>query len=140
MPLDTSSLMGFHPPTRVVIAGPAAAVAWARGVPGVGYEPEIFALFLDAGHGLVAAWWLGSEPTVEDLAADPSFLLTAARSYAAEAVVVLIGQPGDGADPVPADIGCWNHLSAVHHDEGVPLLDVILLDGLRWGSVADAAW
>ena len=87
----------------------------------------------------MAAWWLGSEPTVEDLAADPAFLLAAARSYLADAVVVLIGQPGEGADPLPADINCWNHLSAVHADQGVPLLDVVLVDGHHWRSVADAA-
>lgn len=140
MPLDPAHLMGFHPPCRVVLDGPAAAVAWARQVPGVGFEPEIFALFLDPGHGLVAAWWLGSEPTVEDLAAEPSFLLTAARSYAAAAVIVLVGQPGEGADPVPADIAVWNRLALAHDEDGVPLLDIVLLDGHHWRSVADADW
>lgn len=140
MPLDPAQLMGFHPPSPVVLDGAAAAVAWARGVPGVGFETEVFALFLDSDSRLVAAWWLGSEPTVEDLAADPDFLLTAARSYAASSVVVLIAQPGEGADPVPADIAAWNRLAAAHHQAGVPLLDLVLLDGPHWCSVADADW
>lgn len=139
MPLDPAHLLGYDPPFRLVLNGPAATVAWAREVPGVGWEPEIFALFLDDGHGLLAAWWLGSETTLEDLDQDPEFLLVAARSYAASTAVLLVCRPGEGTDPSPADTAAFDRLRAAHSDAGLSLLDVVLLDGHRWRSIADVA-
>ena len=139
MPLDPSHLLGIHPKLPVPIDGPAHAVAWARQVPGVGFEAEMFALFLDPDHGLLAAWWLGSEPTLEDLVDQPDFLLIAARAYAAATVVVLLAQPGEGAEPVAADIDAWDDLALVHAAAGIPLLDIVLVDGHQWCSVAGEA-
>lgn len=59
-----------------------------------------------------------------------------ARTYAAATVVVLVSQPGMGADPIPADIDAWDDLALTHATAGIPLLDIVLLDGHQWRSVA----
>jgi DNA repair protein RadC len=135
MTLDPDRLLAYDPPSRLVLRGPAATIAWARTVPDVGWEPETFALFLDSGHGLLAAWWLGADATLEDFDRDPLFLVVAGRSYAASSLVLVVCRPGRGTEPSPADTAVWDRLRAAHHDAGLPLLDVVLLDGHRWRSL-----
>ena len=135
MCLEAGPALGFDPPERVGVAGAADAVAWARSIEGFGFFAEIYALFLSGGV-LRRAAWLGSAPALDDFVAWPDFSLGYAPPGGADAVMLLVCRPGDGAAPSSADRRVFELLRLAHDAGGVPLADVVLVDGRRWCSMA----
>jgi hypothetical protein len=146
MSLQAGPALGFDPPERVQIAGPGDAVAWARTIPAFGWYPEVYVLFLtddtDTTGGtpgpprLRRAAWLGPATTLDDFIAWPDFSLGYQPPGGAGAVMLLICRPGQGVSPTTGDRAVFELLSLAHDASGVPLADVVLVDGSRWRSMA----
>ena len=138
MCLQAGPALGFDPPERVALAGPGDAVAWARTIPDFGWYAEIYALFLTADGALRRAAWLGSATALDDFVAWPDFSLGYTPPGGAEAVMLLVCRPGEGVEPTPDDTQVFELLRLAHDARGVPLVDVVLVDGRRWRSLAGA--
>ena len=145
MCLQASPALGFDPPERVTIAVPRDAVAWARiTIPDFGWYPEVYVLFLSGGVGrngepdraLRRAAWLGSATTLDDFVAWPDFSLGYTPPGGADAVMLLVCRPGEGVQPTPDDRQFFELLRLAHDAWGVPLADVVLVDGRRWCSMS----
>jgi hypothetical protein len=136
MALQAHPALGFDPPDRVPIAGPDDAVAWARhSIPDFGWFPEVYVLFL-CGRSLRRAAWLGSATTLDDFVAWPDFSLGYLPAAGATALMLLICRPGEGARPTPDDEQVFELLRLAHDARGIPLADVVLVDGREWTSMA----
>jgi hypothetical protein len=136
MCLQTGPALGFDPPERVALAGPGDAIAWARTIPGFGFYAEIYALFLTADRALRRAAWLGSATALDDFVAWPDFSLGYTPPGGAEAVMLVVCRPGEGVEPTPDDRQVFDLLRLAHDARGIPLADVVLVDGRRWRSLA----
>ena len=137
MTLRPGPAMGLDPPQRIVLSGPEATIAWARTIPDFGWYPEVYALFLDQAHVLLRAAWLGSTTTFDDFVAWPDFSLGYLPRHGAAAVTLLVCRPGEGTEVSPADRVTWDLLRLAHAARCVPLLDVLLVDGRDWSSLAE---
>jgi hypothetical protein len=135
MCLPAGPALGFDPPERVVVAGAGDAIAWARTIPAFGWYAEIYALFLEKGS-LRRVAWLGSAMALDDFVAWPDFSLGYAPPGGAEAVMLVVCRPGEGVEPTPDDRQVFELLRLAHDARGVPLADVVLVDGRRWCSMA----
>jgi len=135
MCLQAAPALGFDPPEPVAVTGAGDAVAWARTIPDFGWYAEIYALFLSGGLLLRAAW-LGSAVALDDFVAWPDFSLGYAPPGGADAVVLLVCRPGQGVVPTAGDGRVFELLRLAHAARGVPLRDVVLVDGRRWHSMA----
>ena len=140
MCLQAGPALGFDPPERVSVRGPGDAIAWARTtVPDFGWFPEVYVLFL-GGAGddevLRRAAWLGPAATLDDFVAWPDFSLGYVPPSGADAVMLLICRPGLGVEPTADDRQVYALLNLAHEARGVPLADVLLVDGRRWHSMA----
>ena len=135
MCLSARPALAFDPPEQVVVAGAGDAVAWARPIPGFGWFAEIYALFL-AGGSLRRAAWLGSATALDDFVAWPDFSLGYAPAAGADTVLLLVCRPGQGVAPTADDRRVFELLRLAHDARGVPLADVVLVDGRRWCSMA----
>ncbi|MDQ1497992.1 MAG: hypothetical protein QOI86_1332 [Actinomycetota bacterium] len=136
MCLQAGPALGFDPPERVALNSPGDAIAWARTIPGFGWYAEIYALFLNPDRTLRRAAWLGSATALDDFVAWPDFSLGYTPPGGAEAVMLLVCRPGEGVEPTPDDTEVFALLGLAHDARGVPLLDVVLVDGGRWRSLA----
>ena len=136
MSLDPGRALGLDPPERIVLTGPEATIAWARSIPDFGFYAEVYALFLGEGHVLLRAAWLGSATTLDDFAAWPDFALGYTPAAGATALLLLVCRPGEGTDPSPADLAVYDLIRVAHSAHDLPLLDVVLVDGLGWSSLA----
>lgn len=147
MCLQASPALGFDPPERITIDGPGDAVAWARNaIPDFGWYPEVYVLFLAAPAGrthrpgsdlsLRRAAWLGSATTLDDFVAWPDFSLGYAPRGGTDAVMLLVCRPGESVGPTPDDRQVFELLRLAHDARGVPLDDVVLVDGRKWCSMA----
>jgi len=144
MCLPAGPALAFDPPGRVPVGGAADAVAWARTIDGFGFYAEIYALFLGGappGSGpdrpaLRRAAWLGPAVTLDDFVAWPDFSLGYAPPGGAEAVMLVVCRPGQGVAPTAGDRRLFERLRLAHAARGVPLADVVLVDGRRWHSMA----
>ena len=134
--LQAGPALGFDPPERVALAGPGDAVAWARTIPDFGWYAEIYALFLSRDGALLRAAWLGSAAALDDFVAWPDFSLGYSPPGGAEAVMLLVCRPGEGIEPTPDDTQVFELLRLAHEARGVPLIDVVLIDGRHWRSLA----
>jgi hypothetical protein len=135
MCLQANPALGFDPPERVTLAGAGDAIAWARTIPDFGWYPEVYVLFLADG-ALRRAAWLGSATTLDDFVAWPDFSLGYAPAAGADAVMLLVCRPGEGVEPTGDDRRTFDLLRLAHNARGVPLTDVVLVDGRRWSSMA----
>jgi hypothetical protein len=135
MCLQAGPALGFDPPERVELAGPGDAIAWARTIPDFGWYPEVYVLFLSRDGALRRAAWLGSATTLDDFVAWPDFSLGYAPPAGADAVMLLVCRPGDGVEPTGDDRRIFELLRLAHEARGVPLVDVVLVDGRRWCSM-----
>jgi hypothetical protein len=135
MCLSARPALAFDPEERVAVAGAGDAVAWARTIPGFGWFAEIYALFL-AGDALRRAAWLGSATALDDFVAWPDFSLGYAPAGGADTVLLLVCRPGQGVAPTADDRSVFELLRLAHDAGGVPLADVVLVDGRRWCSMA----
>ena len=136
MCLQAAPALGFDPPEPVEVAGPGDAIAWARTIPDFGWFPEVYALFLSPERVLRRAAWLGSATRLDDFVAWPDFSLGYQPPGGAGAVMLLICRPGQGVAPSADDRAVFELLSLAHDASGVPLADVVLVDGRRWCSLA----
>ena len=136
MCLQAGPALGFDPPERVALAGPGEAVAWGRSIPDFGWYPEVYALFLGDDRALRRAAWLGSATTLDDFVAWPDFSLGYAPPGGADAVMLLVCRPGEGVEPTPDDVQVFELLRLAHEARRIPLVDVVLVDGRRWCSMA----
>jgi hypothetical protein len=136
MCLQAGPALGFDPPGQVEVTGPGDAIAWARTIPDFGWYPEVYALFLSPDRVLRRAAWLGSATTLDDFIAWPDFSLGYQPPGGAGAVMLLICRPGQGVSPTAGDRAVFELLSLAHDASGVPLADVVLVDGSRWRSMA----
>jgi len=59
------------------------------------------------------------------------------RRPASESVVLLVCRPGEGTVPRPGDRDIWDVVRLAHAASELPLLDVLLVDGAGWRSLAD---
>jgi len=135
MCLDAGPALAFDPPERVGIAGAGDAIAWARTIEGFGFFAEIYAFFL-SGATLRRAAWLGSATALDDFVAWPDFSLGYSPPGGADAVMLVVCRPGEGVAPSSADRRVFELLRLAHAARGVPLADVVLVDGRRWCSMA----
>jgi hypothetical protein len=139
MCLPAGPAAGFDPPNPVRIVGAGDAVAWARdNVPDFGWFPEVYVLFLCGDRGgevLRRAAWLGPAVTLDDFVAWPDFSLGYAPPGGADAVMLLVCRPGAGVEPTVADRRVLGLLILAHEARGVPLADIVLVDGRRWLSM-----
>ena len=146
MCLQAGPALGFDPPERVAVTGPGDAVAWARTIPAFGWYPEVYALFLCADTappggtpgppGLRRAAWLGPAVTLDDFVTWPDFSLGYLPPGGADAGILLVCRPGQGVEPAADDRAAFALLRLAHDACGVPLADVVLVDGRRWSSMA----
>jgi hypothetical protein len=136
MCLQAGPALGFDPPERVTVAGAGDAIAWARTIPAFGWYPEVYVLFLSGDGALQRAAWLGSATTLDDFVAWPDFSLGYLPPGGADAVMLLICRPGEGVEPTADDRRVFELLRLAHDACGVPLADVVLVDGRRWCSMA----
>ena len=136
MCLQAGPALGFDPPERVTVTGPGDAIAWARTIPAFGWYPEVYALYLSTDGGLRRAAWLGSAITLDDFIAWPDFSLGYVPPGGAGTVMLLVCRPGQGVDPTDDDRQVFDLLRLAHDACGVPLADVVLVDGRRWCSMA----
>lgn len=146
MCLQANPALGFDPPERVPVAGSGDAVTWARvTIPDFGWYPEVYVLFLAGeghagppgrGRALRRAAWLGSATTLDDFVAWPDFSLGYTPPGGADAVMLIICRPGEGVEPTPDDLQVLELLRLTHDARGIPLVDVVLVDGGRWHSMA----
>jgi hypothetical protein len=139
MCLQGGPAAGFDPPERVSVAGPEDAITWARtSIPDFGWFPEVYVLFLRGDRGdevLRRAAWLGPAVTLDDFVAWPDFSLGYAPPGGADAVMLLVCRPGAGVEPTAGDRSVHGLLQLAHDARGVPLADVVLVDGRRWRSM-----
>lgn len=138
MSLQPGRALGLDPPERIRLRRPHDILAWARTIPEFGWLTEVYALFLDGRRRLLRAAWLGPSTTLDDFAHWPDFALGYAPPEA-EAVVLLACRPGEGTDPRPEDRDTRELVGLAHAAADVPLLDVVLVDGLRWRSLSGGA-
>ena len=97
---------------------------------------EVYALFLGCAGALMRAAWLGPSTTFGDFADWPDFAVGYAPPEADDAILVVC-RPGEGPEPAAADRDTWDVVRLAHSARRLPLLDVILVDGPRWRSLAD---
>jgi hypothetical protein len=139
MCLTAGPAAGFDPPERVRVAGPGDAITWARAnIPDFGWFPEVYVLFLRGERGdevLGRAAWLGSAVTLDDFVAWPDFSLGYTPPGGADVVMLLVCRPGAGVEPTAGDQRVRALLQLAHDARGVPLADVVLVDGRRWRSM-----
>jgi hypothetical protein len=135
MSLRPGRALGLDPPERIVLDGPEATIAWARSIPGFGLYAEVFALFLDRGHRLLRAAWMGSGTALEDFAAWPDFALGYSPVAGAASLVLVACRPDEGGDATPADLAVRDLIGVAQAAQDLPLLDVLLVDGARWTSL-----
>jgi hypothetical protein len=141
--------LGLDPPDRIVLPGPREAVSWARSIPDFGCYTEVYALFLDAGHVLLRAAWLGPATTLDDFAAWPDFALGYAPEAGAAAVLLLVCRPGEGTASSATDRAAYDLVRVAQAAHDLPVLDVVLVDGhargpgrvprIGWSSMAEEA-
>jgi hypothetical protein len=135
MCLDAGPALAFDPPERVAVTGAGDAVAWARTIEGFGFFAEIYALFL-AGGALRRAAWLGAATTLDDFVAWPDFSLGYAPPGDVDRLMLVVCRPGQGVASTARDRQVLALLRLAHEARGVPLADVVLVDGRRWSSMA----
>jgi hypothetical protein len=140
MCLEAGPALGFDPPERVRVDGAGDAITWVRtAVPDLGWYPEVYVLFLwgDCGDEVLRrAAWLGPGATLDDFVAWPDFSLGYLPPGGADRVMLFICRPGGGVEPTAGDRQAYALLSLAHEARGVPLADVVLVDGRRWRSMA----
>ena len=136
MCLHAGPALGFDPPERVGVTGTGDAVAWARTIPAFGWSPEVYALYLSADRVLRRAAWLGPAVTLDDFVAWPDFSLGYLPPGGAASVMLLVCRPGQGVEPTADDRQAFGLLRLAHDACGVPLADVVLVDGRWWCSMA----
>ena len=136
MCLQASSALGFDPPERVALTGAGDAIAWAGTIPDFGWYHEVYVLFLSRDRALRRAAWLGSAAALDDFVAWPDYSLGYAPPDGADAVMLLVCRPGEGVEPTADDRQVFELLRLAHDARGVPLADVVLVDGRRWCSMA----
>lgn len=136
MCLEAGPALGFDPHERVAVNGPGEAIAWARTIPAFGWYPEVYALYLGADRALRRAAWLGSAVALDDFVTWPDFSLGYLPPGGADSVMLLVCRPGDGVEPSDDDRQVFELLRLAHDACGVPLADVVLVDGRRWCSMA----
>jgi hypothetical protein len=139
MSFDPGRALALDPPDRIVLSSPEQTMAWARSIPDFGCYTEVYALFLDAGHILRRATWLGSATTLDDFTAWPDFALGYTPPTGAASVLLLACRPGQGTDASPADLATYDLIRVAQAAHDLPLLDVLLVDGPDWSSLAEAA-
>lgn len=139
MCLQAGPALGFDPPEPVPVRGPEDAVAWMRGaVPEFGWFPEVYVLFLsgDAGDAVLRrAAWLGAAATLDDFVAWPDFSLGYLPPDGTDRVMLVVCRPGQGVQPSSDDRRVHALLGLAHDARGVPLADVVLVDGRRWHAM-----
>lgn len=138
MPLDPSRALGLDPDAPFHLCHAADAVRWAGQVPDLGYEPEAFALFVDEDGALQRAVWLGPGVDLDDLAAWPDHLIGYSPPWGAAGVYLIVCRPGEGTGPLLGDDDTWDAVRLAHAARGLPLLDVVLVDGPHWRSLGEA--
>jgi hypothetical protein len=140
MCLQAGPALGFDPPERVCVRGPGDAIDWVRAaVPDFGWFPEVYVLFLSGERGeeeLRRAAWLGPATRLDDFVAWPDFSLGYVPPGGADAVMLFVCRPGEGVEPTADDRRVHALLGLAHAARGVPLADVVLIDGRRWSSMA----
>jgi len=136
MSLDPDRALGLDPTERIMLTGPEATIDWARSIPDFGWYAEVYALFLGDGHVLLRAAWLGSATTLDDFATWPDFALGYTPAAGAAALVLLVCRPGEGTGPSPDDLAVYDLIRVAQAAHDLPLLDVLLVDGLGWSSLA----
>lgn len=137
MSFEPGSALAVEPPEEIILTGPADAVGWARTIPDFGLMPEVYVLFLSAGRRLRRAVWLPPEVTLDDLSDWPDLLLGYAPAQAVSEVVVLVARPEEGCEPTVADAETWELMRLAHDARGLPLADIVLVDGRAWHSLAE---
>jgi len=137
MPLDPGSALCYEPPRPVTLTGAGDAVRWARSIPDFGAVPEVFAVFLGRAGRLVRAVWLPAVIGFDELADWPDFVFGYAPAGGVEAVLLLVARPDEGAEPTMADAETWDLMRLAHDARGLPLRDIVLVDGPRWHSLAE---
>jgi DNA repair protein RadC len=139
MSLDPGRALGLDPPERIVLPGPEQTISWARSIPDFGCYTEVFALFLDPDHVLLRAAWVGAGTTLGDFVVWPDFALGYAPEAGAAAILLVACRPGEGTDPSPADVAAYDLVKVAQAAHDLPLLDVLLVDGPCWSSLAGEA-
>lgn len=137
MSFDLSSALSFEPPGLVVLTGPGDAVRWARTIPDFGSVEEFYALFLDRRRALQRAVWLPSEVSFDELADWPDLVVGYAPDWDVAEVMILAARPGQGVEPTLAEAETWDVMRLAHDARGVPLSDIVLVDGAAWHSLAE---
>ena len=136
MCLQAGPALGFDPPERITVTAAADAIAWARTIADFGWYPEVYALFLGRDDALRRVAWLGSAVSLDDFVTWPDFSLGYQPPEGAGAVMLLVCRPGQGVEPTPDDGSVFALLRLAHDACGVPLADVVLVDGRRWCSLS----
>jgi hypothetical protein len=136
MCLQPGPVLGFDPHDQVVVTGAGGAVDWLRTIPDFGWYPEIYVLFLATGGRLLRAAWLGSAAVLDDFVAWPDFSLGYSPPGGAETTILVVCRPGEGVEPTADDWHVFSLLRLAHAARGVPLADVVLVDGRRWHPMA----
>ena len=134
---DPGTALAFEPPHPVILTAACDAVRWARTIPDFGSLAEVFAVFLGRRRRVVRAVWLADVLGLDDLHDWPDFVLGYAPPAGATEVLLLVAQPGEGAEPTLADAETWQLMRLAHDAAGVPLADVVLVDGPSWLSLAE---
>jgi DNA repair protein RadC len=139
MSLDPGRALALDPPDRIVLSSPEQAISWARSIPDFGCYTEVFVLFLDSDHVLLRAAWLGAATTLGDFTRWPDFALGYAPEAGAASVLLVACRPRTGTEPSPADLATYDLVRVAQAAHDLPLLDVLLVDGPCWSSVAEQA-
>ncbi|MGH8998895.1 MAG: hypothetical protein ACRDY7_05835 [Acidimicrobiia bacterium] len=137
MSLDQRAALALDPPERIVLTSPEDIVSWARSISDFGLVPEVFALFLDDDRALMRAVWLSEQISFDDFCSWPDFALGYAPSSWVGGVVLLVCRPDEEPDPTLADAETWDLMRLAHDAHGIPLLDVVMVDGEEWVSLAE---
>jgi hypothetical protein len=134
---EPGTALAFEPPHPVTLTAACDAVRWARTIPDFGSVPEVFAVFLGPQRRLVRAVWLAEVIGLDELHEWPDFVLGYAPPRGVTQVLLLVAQPGEGTEPTMADAETWQLMRLAHDAAGVPLADVVLVDGRGWHSLAE---
>lgn len=137
MPLEPGCALAFEPPHPVTLTGARDAVRWARTIPDFGSVPEVFAVFVGRRSRLVRAVWLSEVVALDEMAGWPDFVFGYAPPRGATEVMLLVVRPGEGPEPTAADAETWDIMRLAHDARGLALLDIVLVDGPRWHSLAE---
>jgi hypothetical protein len=134
---DPGTALAFEPPHPVTLTAARDAVRWARTIPDFGSIPEVFAVFLGPRRRVLRAVWLHDVLGLDEFHEWPDFVLGYAPPAGAAGVLLLVARPGEGAEPTLADTETWELMRLAHDAAGVPLADLVLIDGPSWHSLAE---